>query len=65
MKTLDYYLANFTVYPLQIILHRFKRGIYYEGKIKDMPQIYRSYYVLEHTNLNKLNRVEFKIVEGI
>lgn len=65
MKTLDYYLHNFMFYPFQIVLHKIKRGIYYQGKIKDIPQIYRSYYVLEHTNLNKLSKVEFTIIEGI
>ena len=65
MKYLNEYIKEFSPYPDQIILKRFKHGIYYQGKVTNIPEKYRQYYVLEHTSLRKSSRIEFMLVEGI
>ena len=65
MKRLKEYIIEFSPYPDQIILRRFKRGIYYQGKVQTIPEYLKNYFVLEHTNLNRFTYVIFTLVEDI
>ena len=65
MRYLREYLREFDFYPDQIILHKFKHGIFYQGKHTDVPEKYLDYYVLQHTKLNRRAKVDFIIVEGV
>ena len=65
MKYLKEYIKEFSPYPDQIILKRFKHGIYYQGKIATIPIRYLDYFVLEHSDLTKWDKVIFIIVEDI
>ena len=65
MKRLNEYIRLFDFYPEQIILKKVKQGLYYQGKLKFIPEIYLNYYVFDHTRLTKSSKVEFVIVEDI
>ena len=65
MKRLKEYIIEFSPYPNQVILKRFKRGIYYQGKVQTIPEKFTEYFVLAHSNLKKYSCVSFVIVEGV
>lgn len=65
MKRLSEYIKLFDFYPEQIILKRVKHGLYYQGKLKFIPDIYLNYYVFDHTNIYNRRKVEFIIVEAL
>ena len=65
MKRVKYTLDNLNSYPEQIILKRFRRGIYYQGKPHDVPEKYYNYLVLERTDFPKYHTIQLMIVEEI
>lgn len=65
MKRLGELLSTLKMRPFQIILHKYSRGIYYQGKLKDMPEKYKNWFVAEHSDLNKLGKIEVVILEEI
>ena len=65
MKRLKEYIVEFSPYPDQIILKKFHRGIFYQGKVKNIPEYLKEYFVLEHTKLTRFSYVIFTLVEDI
>ena len=65
MKRLTEFLGTLKIIPFQVILHKYSRGIYYQGKLKDMPEKFKNWFVAEHSDLNKLNKIEIVILEEV
>ena len=65
MKLLSEYIKDFKLFPDQIVLKRLKHGVYFQGKVKQIPAKYLDYYVLEYTNLKSRKCVSFLLIERL